>query len=86
MVKRIPCKILILVQFQFSANKKYKLKKKCSKKTSLFNLFILFKANTIIYTFYRKRYVDNLSCSLIGKTPFFGSGLYQFKSGQLSYP
>ena len=26
-----------------------------------------------------------MSCSLIGKTPFFGSGLYQFKSGQLSY-
>lgn len=25
-----------------------------------------------------------MSCSLIGKTPFFGSGLYQFKSGQLS--
>ena len=24
-----------------------------------------------------------MSCSLIGKTPFFGSGLYQFKSGQL---
>ena len=25
-----------------------------------------------------------LSCSLIGKTPFFGNGLYQFESGQLS--
>ena len=25
-----------------------------------------------------------MSCSLIGKTPFFGSGLYQFESGQLS--
>ena len=25
-----------------------------------------------------------MSCSLIGKTPFFGNGLYQFESGQLS--
>ena len=26
-----------------------------------------------------------MSCSLIGKTPFFGSGLYQFKSDRLRY-
>ena len=25
-----------------------------------------------------------MSCSLIGKTPFFGNGLYPFDSGQLS--
>ena len=30
-----------------------------------------------------QRLVGFLSCSLIGKTPFFGNGLYQFESGQL---
>ena len=29
-------------------------------------------------------YIYIMSCSLTGKTPFFGDGWYQFDSGQLS--